>query len=421
MPRKPFAKQPSIGAKHRASGATLIFYYTRENRHSFNALAGALEKAGIPGLNLSFPETEKKLIAEIAKSLTARRITAAGFSFFTSQVPHMERLAAYLKNKFGDRLRLIAGGPHPSGAPKEVLKMGFDHVTAGDGEKTIIDLAQGLINRRRPDKKIIIPRKTEDLDSYPPFSLKWGKFGPIEITRGCPFGCSYCQTSYLFGCKPRHRSAANILSIVELMKSEELCDIRVVTPDAFAYGSKNGKEICPGKIEELLKGARKILKTEGRIFFGSFPSEVRPDHVTKETLDLTRRYADNKRLVIGAQSGSPKMLAAIRRGHTVEDIYNAVSLALRSGFGADVDFILGLPGERETDAEMTLRAMEDLVRLGARIHAHAFMPLPGTPFADRAPARLSERTVGRLRNLVARGHAFGQWEKQRKLAKKIHG
>ncbi|MBI4801606.1 MAG: TIGR04013 family B12-binding domain/radical SAM domain-containing protein, partial [Elusimicrobia bacterium] len=266
-------------------------------------------------------------------------------------------------------------------------------------------------------KRIIRPQKPADLDRYPPFSFKWGKFGPIEITRGCPFGCSYCQTSYLFGCKPRHRSVGNILSLVELMKSEELCDIRVVTPDAFAYGSLDGRKINPAGLEELLKGVRKILKKEGRIFFGSFPSEVRPDHVTEETLELTRRYADNKRLVIGAQSGSPRILSAIRRQHTVDDIHRAVRLALRFGFSADVDFILGLPGEGEADAGMTLKAMEELVRLGARIHAHTFMPLPGTPFADRAPAALSEKTLRRLRNLVAQGHAFGQWEKQLRLGK----
>ena len=286
---------------------------------------------------------------------------------------------------------------------------------AGDGEVAVIKLARKLLSGAGPGKKIV-RAEPGDLDKYPPYSLKWGKFGPIEITRGCPFGCSYCQTSYLFGRRPRHRSVDNVLSHIALMKSEEMCDIRFVTPDAFAYGSPDGRKLDLAALEGLLKGARKILGKEGRIFFGGFPSEVRPDHVTRETLALARRYSDSRRLVIGAQSGSPRMLAAIRRQHTVEDILKAADLALRAGFGADVDFILGLPGETGTDAEMTLDAMDALVKLGARIHAHTFMPLPGTPFADREPARFSEKTLRRMRGLVARGHAFGQWEKQREFS-----
>lgn len=392
----------------------LLFHYTRENRHSFNALAGALEQAALPGLNLSFPETEKELVGQAAKCLKTRRITAAGLSFFTSQLPHAGRLAAHLRKRFGGRLVLIAGGPQPSGDPEGTLALGFDHVITGDGEGAMIKLARAWIKGDRPAGRII-KGEPANLDDYPPYSLKWGKFGPIEITRGCPFGCSYCQTSYLFGRKPRHRSVENILAHIELMKSEEMCDIRFVTPDAFAYGSPDGRKMNLPALERLLKGARKILGKTGRIFFGGFPSEVRPDHVTEETLELARRYSDSKRLVIGAQSGSPKMLAAIRRRHTVDDIHKAVRLALRAGFGADVDFILGLPGETPADAEMTLDAMDALVKLGARIHAHTFMPLSGTPFADRAAARFSERTLRRMRGLVARGHAFGQWEKQRGL------
>ena len=396
----------------------LIFHYTRENRNGFNALTGALEGAAIPGLTLAFPESEKELAAEISRSLKARQITAAGFSFFTSQLPYIERLAAHLRKRYGGRLILIAGGPHPSGAPEGTIAAGFDYVIAGEGEEALAALARDLCEGNRPAKKIIPAKKIADLDSYSPFSLKWGKFGAIEITRGCPFGCSYCQTSFLFGAKPRHRSVEDILRHVRTMKTEGMKDIRFISPDAFAYGSKDGKETAPGKIEELLKGCRKILKTEGRIFFGTFPSEVRPEHVTPETLALTKRYADNKRLVIGAQSGSPRLLRAIRRGHTVEDIYNSVRLAGRFGLAPVVDFIFGLPGERETDAELTFKVIDDLVALGARIHSHAFMPLPGTPFDKKTPAPLSNLTEQRIRGLAARGRAFGQWEKQLEIGKK---
>jgi len=391
----------------------LIFYYTRENRYSFNALGGALESSGLIGVDIFLPETEKTLIEYVSASLERRHTTAVALSFFTSQSPHTARLIKRLRGHFGGRVLILAGGPHPSGAPEAVSAMGVDHVIKGEGEKAIIDLARALLKGGPPGEKVIVTSRDLIMDDYLPFSPKWHMFGSIEITRGCPFGCSYCQTAYLFGARQRHRSLENILSIVSLMNTEKLTDIRFLSPDAFSYGSKDGRVIALDKVEALLKGTREIIGSEGKIFFGTFPSEVRPDHVTRETLELTCRYASNKRLVIGAQSGSPRMLKAIRRGHTIDDIYRAAELSAAAGFDANIDFIFGLPGETDHDTELTIKVIGDLVKIGARIHAHTFMPLPQTPFAKESPVPLSARTEKFLKTLCSRGHAFGQWEHQR--------
>ena len=391
----------------------LIFHYTKDNRYSFNALGGALESSGLTGVDILLPETEKALAESALDSLAKGHKTAIALSFFTSQAPHMEKLIKRLRGHFGGRILILAGGPHPSGAPEEVRAMGVDLVIKGEGERAIVDLARALLENKPPGKGIITTAGNLALDDYLPFSPKWHMFGSIEITRGCPFGCSYCQTAYLFGARQRHRSLENIMSIVSLMNNEKLTDIRFLSPDAFAYGSKDGRALALDKVEALLKGVRGIIGDKGNIFFGTFPSEVRPEHVTPETLGLTSRYASNKRLVIGGQSGSPRMLETIRRGHTVDDIYRAAGLATAAGFEANVDFIFGLPGEKEKDAELTIRVMEDLVKLGVRIHAHTFMPLPQTPFAKESPAPLSAGTEKFLKTLCSRGQAFGQWERQR--------
>ncbi|HOW89924.1 MAG TPA: TIGR04013 family B12-binding domain/radical SAM domain-containing protein, partial [Elusimicrobiales bacterium] len=311
---------------------------------------------------------------------------------------------------------ILAGGPHPSGAPDEVLAMGADAVVKGEGEAVLTGLARDILDGKRPGSGIISGQAGQGLDAFPPFSLRWRMFGYIEITRGCPFLCSYCQTPRLFGARQRHRSLENIFSLAARMRAEGLRDIRFLSPDAFAYGSENGRAPVPEKLEALLKGTREAVGADGKIFFGTFPSEVRPEHVDRDTLSLTRRYAANKRLVIGAQSGSPRMLEAIKRGHTVEDVYRAVGLAAGAGFETDVDFIFGLPGETETDAELTLKVIADLTGMGARIHAHTFMPLPQTAFAGKVPAPLSARTEKALRTICSRGQAFGQWEKQRLIS-----
>ncbi|MCS7109405.1 MAG: hypothetical protein NZ903_01255 [Candidatus Micrarchaeota archaeon] len=53
--------------------------------------------------------------------------------------------------------------------------------------------------------------KQVNLDDFPPSSVKYKNFGQIEITRGCPFCCFYCQKPQLFGAKIRYRSEDVIL------------------------------------------------------------------------------------------------------------------------------------------------------------------------------------------------------------------
>lgn len=96
----------------------LIFYYSRENRWSVNALAAALEGERIKGLRLSFPATEEEFLRA---ALAAGPGTAAAVSFFTCQKKAAASLAARLR---GRGLLLLAGGPHPSALPEEALAMG---------------------------------------------------------------------------------------------------------------------------------------------------------------------------------------------------------------------------------------------------------------------------------------------------------
>ena len=324
------------------------------------------------------------------------------------------------------------GGPHPTGDPEGTIKMGFDIVVRGEGEETLMEILKKIDENEdyRNVKGIVFvddkgeyrytgQRSLINLDKYPPFAVKHNKFGPIEITRGCPFACYFCQTSYIFGTRVRHRSVENICKYVEIMKSRNLYDIRFITPNAFSYGSLDGKKLNVDALEKLLSNVREIIGSKGRIFLGTFPSEVRPEHVTGETIDLVLRYANNDNLIIGAQSGSQRILDLCHRGHTVEDIYNAVKLTLKSGLKANVDFIFGLPGETEEDVKLTIKVMNDLVKMGARIHAHTFIPLPQTPFAKAAPGKISENLKKIIEGWISRGIVYGDWRKQERIAERI--
>lgn len=396
---------------------TLVFLSTRENIYSLAALAGALESLPAEGFGLRFAEDVPSLLFETAAALAAGETAVAALSFSTMSAPAAASAAAALNETFGKKVLLIAGGPHPSGDPGGTLEAGFDFVFRGEAERTLPDFVRALARGEIPDGKVISDSSPADLDAFPPGSLRWGRFAPVEITRGCPYGCAYCQTSFLFGARQRHRSVDNVRGWLEKMSSLEMRDHRFISPDAFSYGSADGRKINLTALENLLRSARAAAGPGGRIFFGSFPSEVRPDHVTPETLMLLKAYADNRALVIGAQTGSDALLEKLGRGHDAGAVLRAARLCSASGIRPVIDFIFGLPGETPADEEATISLIEALLPLGAKVHAHSFMPLPGTPLAGSEPPAITPRTRKFISSLSSTGRAFGPWENQERAAR----
>ncbi len=410
----------------------VVFYYPKTNRYGINALAGAVasheELRSIP---LSFPEDLEKLCHVLKYWQNRADQVLVGFSFFTTQLWEVEELLAFIRPVRSKQALFVAGGPHPSADPEGTLKMGFDYVIPGEGEDVFVALLHMLLQGKDPTTvpgvasldengrlRYLPNRRPVDLNKMPPFSDWHEKYGPIEITRGCPYACGFCQTSYLFGGKPRHRSVEGILEAVRILKKRGLTTFRAISPNAFSYGSKNGREINLKELTRLLDELARLFKPHGKIFFGTFPSEVRPEHVTEETVRLVREYADNDNLIIGAQSGSPRVLKMAHRGHTVDDVLQAVHIARNSGLKVNVDFIFGLPGETQEDVEQSIALMRKLVGMGARIHAHSFLPLPQTRFAGFSPKPDLE-DIGRRIERLFPGALYGNWRRQAQLAQKI--
>lgn len=411
----------------------LIIFDTKVNKYSFNALLGCLEARPeiLEDLEISFAKTEKDLFSELTLDKKRFSKVVVCFSFFTTQIWEIFSLVKKVRAIIKDKGILIAGGPHPTGDIKKTLKIGFDFVIRGEGEETFCEFLEKLLLKKDvrnieglafldKDKVVLkVRRSLVDLDKYFPFSLKFNRIGPIEITRGCPFGCYFCQTSRIFGKKVRHRSVEKVAEDVEKLIKRGIRDIRFITPNAFSYGSPDGKTLNLEKLEELLRTVRALVSKEGRIFFGTFPSEVRPEHVTIETLELIKTYTNNDNLIIGAQSGSDRVLELCNRGHTVDDVYKAVDLCLKVGLKPKLDFIFGLPGENEDDIKKTIKVIEELSQKGAIIHAHTFLPLPGTPFARKSLTPLPSKLIKVIHKLTGKGLLFGEWEKQKILSEKI--
>ena len=101
------------------------------------------------------------------------------------------------------------------------------------------------------------------------------------------------------------------------------------------------------------------------------------------------------------------------------DVIRAVQLTIKAGLQANVDFLYGLPGETRQDAQATLKLALKLSDMGARIHNHTFMPLPGTPWRNQQPGSIDAETQTQLVKLTSQGKAYGQWRGQMQVAQQL--
>ncbi len=213
------------------SNALVIFYH-KKNKFSFNTLLGAIEddEEILNNFKFYFIRNKNKLYDSIEEIVSIHREVVLCFSVSTPQFFEIEEIVSNLRKKYNKKILIIAGGPHPTGLPEETLKAGFDFIFRYESEKSFKEFLKEFIRDRNFHKvKGIFFRKNNEyvfsgrpefinIDNYMPFSLRFRKFGPIEITRGCNHFCYYCQTPRIFGVKLRHRSIEKILKYVEILK-----------------------------------------------------------------------------------------------------------------------------------------------------------------------------------------------------------
>ncbi|MBI4863040.1 MAG: TIGR04013 family B12-binding domain/radical SAM domain-containing protein, partial [Candidatus Riflebacteria bacterium] len=407
----------------------------RKNPYSVAALVGALEvsqgetPAGVQtgghspvvplsGWSIDFFDLEK-----LDRFLEDRfvGVTVLAFSFMSIDRPEVR--AALDRIGRGARVAveptLIAGGAHPSGDPEGTLAMGFDHAFVGEAEITLPSFLAALASGREYPAIVRPPRPPPCMDHFPSFGPAHGLLAPIELSRGCPYSCKFCHVPFVQGRRMHHRSVESVREHVRIARARGRVRTWFVTSDAFAYGSRDGQQGDRDTIQRLLR----TCKDEGmdEVFFGGFPSEVRPDHVQEELLELVASHCANRTIVIGAQSGSDEVLKRIARGHDAAAVMDAVRRVRSFGLVPHVDFMLGLPGETGTERVMTLDMIADITaNHGGRVHVHYFMPHGGTPYADAIPEPVEDSVLAHVETLTGKNLADGYWRKQRLLAGQVN-
>jgi B12-binding domain/radical SAM domain protein len=285
--------------------------------------------------------------------------------------------------------KIFVGGP-VSLVPEIVLgELEVDGVVMGEGEEVVIDLVEkgpsseipGVAFLQEGEVVKTDPVPISDLDHVMPLipeDLKdqnvRGANVYIETHRGCLGGCTFCQVPRFFGRSIRSRSLDNILAEVREMRRMGVSRIAVSggTGSLFGYGKDVNKEA----FITLLKSLAEILGPKNL----SVP-DMRVDFIDEDILEAVRRYTVGW-VFFGIESGSEKMLKAMKKGTTPEKNLEAVDLAHRCGVKVGGSFIVGYPDETEEDYQATLDFMDEAML--EDVFASVAEPIPGTPLAKLA-------------------------------------
>jgi radical SAM superfamily enzyme YgiQ (UPF0313 family) len=316
-----------------------------------------------------------------------RRRTEADLVAISTITPTAESAYA-LGDEFRARgIPVVYGGPHVTFFPEEALEHG-DYCIVGEGERSMPALAlalngEGLLSevpglvwkengvvRRNP---ALPPVENLDELPFPDFSLmdmgsnkRMGSVGfghfiiPIQTSRGCPFDCSFCSVTEMFGKRYRHRSTENILA--ELSRYDSKQHYLFFYDDNFAANSRRTKELLKAMIARNL-GFK-------------WSTQVRADVARDpEILDLMVR-AGCTTLYIGFESVDPESLKEMKKSQTVEEIRSAIAEIRKRRIHIHGMFVFGF----DTDTPEKARATVSFA-IKEKIDTTQFMiltPLPGT-------------------------------------------
>ena len=321
-----------------------------------------------------------------------------GISVLTSK-PILYGLEVSELVKQNSNAKVVWGGFHPSLSPEQTLENEFiDIVIIREGEEALLELANKLnknqdysdvlgiaykkkgeihVNSQRPfidlNKQLDVPYHLIEIEKYieSKFFIK-GKSDrnlAIYTSRGCPFRCAFCYNKKLNESKWRGKSAEKVVVEIEkLIKDYKITSFHV-QDDEFFIDLDRVKNICQGLI-------KKNIKVE-------FISSCRIDYVCRmddNFLSLIRK-AGFRILELGVESGSPKILKAIQKDITIEQVLEAVTKLKKFNIEGKYCFMSGFPGETIDDMYKTTDLMREIKKINPYSGIPAwriFTPFPGT-------------------------------------------
>jgi tRNA-2-methylthio-N6-dimethylallyladenosine synthase len=281
------------------------------------------------------------------------------------------------------------------------------HVDVVFGPQTLHRLPQLIAARRasgRPQVDVSFP-EIEKFDHLPPPRVD-GAAAFVSIMEGCSKYCTFCVVPYTRG-EEVSRPFEDVLTEVADLAGQGIAEVTLLGQNVNAYRGA----LAGGGIADFALLIETIAEFDGieRIrYTTSHPKEM--------SARLIAVYGRQPKLVshlhLPVQSGSDRVLAAMKRGYTVLE-YKSIVRRLRAErpeLSLTTDFIVGFPGETEADFERTLQLAGEINFDGA--FSFAYSPRPGTPaadFADPVPAAAKQARLERLQaRLDAQYRAYSE-------------
>jgi len=275
------------------------------------------------------------------------------------------------------------------------------------GPQTLHRLPQLLQARRdtgRPQVDISFP-EIEKFDHLPApdLSLSQGEEQQaasgtafVSIMEGCSKYCTYCVVPYTRG-EEVSRPLADVLRDVQVLAEQGVKEITLLGQNVNAYCG-TGDDGDTVDLAFLLQAVAALEGVERLRYTTSHPKEM-----TQRLIDV---YATTPKLVshlhLPVQSGSDRILAAMKRGHTVLEYKSIIRRvrAVRPDICITSDFIVGFPGETEQDFEATMKLIDEVGFDNS--FSYLYSPRPGTPAAELRDDTPHEVKAARLKRLQDR-------------------
>jgi anaerobic magnesium-protoporphyrin IX monomethyl ester cyclase len=381
--------QPLIDAKHIAAPFNLS-RKTNTFLYGLAMLAAVAREAGHQ-VHILDPYFNQTIPEQYISYLKQEQFDVVGCTIYTLTFSLAQKLFEYTRSALPKAFTVV-GGPHPTSLPKQTLQEipQVDCAVIGEGELTFIDLLEkvsvanpldsvkGIAYRAHGHGEIVVNPRREfirDLDELPlpaydlfpideyittPNLVRRYPTIAMQVTRGCPFRCAFCEYNLALGKKYRHRSPEKVVE--ELMYLKEKYKTRgiVFRDSTFTVDIPFLRALCKQMIENNL----------GLVWMCYSRTDVVAKH-GMELLPLMRK-AGCWQIGYGCESGNQKSLDLIRKGTTVKNNVDAVQNTIKSGIMCSTTWILALPGETKDDAWNTVKLT---LRLAPHL-AKFFLPIP---------------------------------------------
>jgi tRNA-2-methylthio-N6-dimethylallyladenosine synthase len=245
------------------------------------------------------------------------------------------------------------------------------------GPQTLHRLPELIARRResgRPQVDVSFP-EIEKFDSLPPARVE-GASAFVSIMEGCSKYCSFCVVPYTRGDEVS-RPLADVLAEVAGLAEQGVREVTLLGQNVNAYrgAMDDGDKSDLALLIETVAGIPGIERIR---FTTSHPREF-----GQRLIDTYARVpALAGQVHLPVQSGSDRILAAMKRGYTVLEFKSIVRRLrqARPGISISSDFIVGFPGETDADFDLTMKLIDEVGFDGS--FSFLFSPRPGTPAAD---------------------------------------